>query len=77
MDDLNLFEKAIYGLHNGIEKVNTVIKVETGIDCMKKLQKQQIKDEELKKNKPLKWTAKHLTIGTIQGLFGASFYNKD
>lgn len=77
MDDLNIFEKGVYHLINGIDKVNARIRDRTGFDCIRKLGESEMEDEELKKEHYGKWVAKHLTIGTLKGLLGASFHSKD
>lgn len=76
MDDLSIFEKGVFHLMNGIDKVNTEIRNRTGFDCIKKLGESEIKDKKLKKEHYGRWVAKHLTIGTLTGLFGASIHSK-
>lgn len=77
MDDLNIFEKGVFHLMNGIGKMNKNIRNRTGFDCIKKLEESEMKDEKLKKEHYGRWVAKHLTIGTLTGLFRVSIHSKD
>lgn len=47
MDDLSIFEKSVFHLMNGIDKVNTEIRNRTGFDCIKKMGESEIKDKNL------------------------------
>lgn len=77
MNDLNIFENGVFHLMNGIDKVNAEILNRTGVDCIKKLSASEMKDKKLKQEHYGRWAAKHLTIGTLTGLLGASIHSKD
>lgn len=69
MDDLSILKK--------IDKVNAEIRDRTGFDCIKKMGESEMKDKKLKNEHYERWVAKHLAIGTLTGLLGASIPSKD
>lgn len=64
--------KYVFGpMTKGIGKANELVKKKTGKSLYDRMAEIEAKDNKLKEDKPLLWTAKKIGIGTLKGILGS------
>ena len=68
---MNVLESLLLKTGNSIIETEIKLKEKTSVDWIKVTYDAIEADEKLKKNYPVKWITKRITIGTIKGFWGA------
>lgn len=68
---MSLFDDILCKGINKMMDAEDKLKEKTGIDLMKITEDAIERDEILKKEEPVKWVLKKVTIGTVKGLLGS------